>query len=108
MWTEPIDDPEFNLRIVGGHDAKPGQFPYQVSLQVNDYDHLCGGSIIDRKWILTAAHCVEPDLNKYYLKIKAGRHNISRLHEVYEQTAEIDEIFRHNSYSYLPLSGKAR
>lgn len=47
-------------RIVGGHDAEPGQFPYQISLR-NRNSHTCGGSIIDEKWILTAAHCVVYD-----------------------------------------------
>ncbi|KAF5278811.1 hypothetical protein FQR65_LT03498 [Abscondita terminalis] len=45
-------------RIIGGHDADFGEFPYQVSLQYRNR-HFCGGSIIASKWILTAAHCVD-------------------------------------------------
>jgi trypsin len=47
-------------RIVGGSNAAPGQFPYQVSLR-NTVDqngaHFCGGSIINNRWILSAAQC---------------------------------------------------
>lgn len=45
-------------QIVGGKDAPVGKFPHQVSLRQNG-NHFCGGSIIDSRHILTAAHCVE-------------------------------------------------
>uniref|UniRef100_A0A8C9Z2C9 Transmembrane serine protease 3 n=1 Tax=Sander lucioperca TaxID=283035 RepID=A0A8C9Z2C9_SANLU len=49
--------PKYHTRIVGGNISKPGQFPWQVSLHFNS-EHLCGGSIITSRWVLTAAHCV--------------------------------------------------
>lgn len=49
-------------RIAGGKEAKEGQFPYQVSVRRSNY-HLCGGSIIDDRTILTAAHCVADKTN---------------------------------------------
>lgn len=43
-------------RIVGGFVTTIEKNPWQVSLQRNSR-HICGGSIIASKWILSAAHC---------------------------------------------------
>lgn len=44
-------------RIVGGQNADPGEWPWIAAL-FNGGRQFCGGSLIDNKHILTAAHCV--------------------------------------------------
>ncbi|USP77425.1 hypothetical protein yc1106_04699 [Curvularia clavata] len=42
--------------IVGGTSAAAGEFPFIASMQVGGR-HICGGTIINRNTIVTAAHC---------------------------------------------------
>lgn len=49
--------PQILRRIVGGHNSNISDVPYQVAL-LNFFEILfCGGSIISKNYILTAAHC---------------------------------------------------
>lgn len=46
-------------RIIGGHNARRGQFPFQVSLREMRNRHFCGGTLIAHRFVLTAAHCMQ-------------------------------------------------
>ncbi|KAH8367051.1 hypothetical protein KR200_001506, partial [Drosophila serrata] len=57
-------------RIVGGVPADIAKVPYIVSIQLYGIHH-CGGSIIDNRTILTAAHCLA-QVPRILLRVKAG------------------------------------
>jgi secreted trypsin-like serine protease len=44
-------------RITGGNAAERGQFPWQALVIIDD-TYICGGSLIDNRTVVTAAHCV--------------------------------------------------
>lgn len=50
-------------RIVGGERARPSELPWQVGFRYDGpYSRtniFCGGTLIDKKWVVTAAHCFE-------------------------------------------------
>ncbi|XP_035663545.1 atrial natriuretic peptide-converting enzyme-like [Branchiostoma floridae] len=47
-----------NERIINGQDAQRGAWPWQVQLKRGSGSiPFCGGTLIDREWVLSAAHC---------------------------------------------------
>ncbi|XP_036126965.1 coagulation factor IX isoform X2 [Molossus molossus] len=89
--TQPFND---FTRVVGGKNAKPGQFPWQVLLN-GKIDAFCGGSIINEKWVVTAAHCIEPGIK---ITVIAGEHNTEK-EEHTEQKRNVIRAIPHHSYN---------
>ncbi|KAK3088797.1 hypothetical protein FSP39_023811 [Pinctada imbricata] len=46
--------------VINGYDASPGDWPWQVSIQIqigDKFRHICGGTLISGDFVLSAAHC---------------------------------------------------
>ncbi|XP_034657636.1 serine protease 1-like [Drosophila subobscura] len=95
------------LRIVNGEQAKEGQFPYLVGLNIASKiprrGSWCGGSIISDEWILTAAHCIKLFQGKITIYYGSENRKIAKLLVVEENNIHRHPKFRkivHNNYRH--------
>ena len=63
-YKRPDSSAAAEVRIVGGQDSRPTKWPFLVSLH-RDGLFKCGAVIIDKDWVLTAAHCVNRNSSHY-------------------------------------------
>ncbi len=99
--------------IIGGSSVTTeGKYPFMVSQQFNG-DIFCGGSLIDREWVLTAAHCwVDAEgvpFSPTEEVMVLGERSLS-INSGYEQRIGVSEVYVHplfdsftNDYDYALL-----
>jgi trypsin len=94
-------------RIVGGHKTEPGEFPFQVRLNIRSRrgSGICGGVVLDRWHVLTAAHCMTACVSHQLttatiessgVKVTVGDHSIKS--DDGELELEAETITPHEKY----------
>lgn len=89
-------------KIVGGTEAKPHSWPWQVALYTKSgifgtWYQFCGGSLINENWVLTAGHCFYGHGATKNYKVIIGAHNLKQS-ESSQVTVQIEAIFVNPQY----------
>ncbi|KAG9492252.1 coagulation factor X [Eleutherodactylus coqui] len=95
--NESEDDYNPNERIVGGRDCKFGECPWQAVLLSEDEEPFCGGTILSKQFVLTAAHCMN---QTKYFKVVVGEMNTDKK-DASESVHKVDKIIIHPKFVRL-------
>jgi len=98
--------------IMNANDARPHQWEWKGGIYyqnvLNDMEFVCGGSLISKNVLLTAAHCAhyyrkpEKRRDPRKMMVKLGDYNRS-WKEVGEQSLKVKKMVIHEEYNYKNL-----
>ena len=93
----------YQTRIVGGQEARQGAWPWSAALgqplSGGRFKVVCGGSLIDERHVLTAAHCFPGGRNSGITHVRLGEHNVDSSRDgASPEDVAIARVTNHRSY----------
>jgi len=85
-------------KIVGGSAAEKGNWGWQVAMKYNG-GFICGGSLINEQWIVTAAHCVYGRTIPSTYTFDAGINNRNIIEAWSKVNLKVSKVIVHPSYN---------
>ncbi|XP_017020396.1 chymotrypsin-2-like [Drosophila kikkawai] len=82
-------------RVVNGTDSSVEKYPFVISLRGPSGSHWCGGSIISKQFVMTAAHCTDGSTANQ-LTVQYGVTTISAQGP---NVVRVKKIIQHEDYS---------
>ena len=98
-WKGECGHKTYWAHIVGGIATRLGDYPYMALLGYlidGEIYYLCGGSILNRKYILTAAHCHSVD--QPIREVVIGEHTIGKT-EPPPKTYAVEKVIQHPEWN---------
>lgn len=95
------EDAEASYSIVNGTEVPDSAYPEVVRLTIpgrNGKETLCGGTILNDRWILTAAHCFTDSASPAVADVQTYSFNDQRGRAV-RRTYKSDAVFAHPDFS---------
>jgi len=88
--------------IINGQVSEKGAWPWQVSMAMyskknEKFNHACGGSVLNERWVLVAAHCVMYSKQPKNYKLRFGGFSLSE--NDFEQELNVVKIIQHPDFS---------
>merc|ERR1712110_176492 len=98
------DASRYSGNIINGVNSDVGEWPWQTHLRYSNGQGFCGGSIINKDYILTAAHCICDGTRVKPDRIFAA----VGWHKAYGGASEIDQKMSRYGQDFIPIKRKIK
>ncbi|XP_063145349.1 serine protease 57-like [Candoia aspera] len=91
--------------VIGGKEVTPHSRPFMASIQ-RENKHICGGFLVRRRWVMTAAHC-EIHKQPAFFRVILGAHSL-KTPEASQQIFGIKNSIAHPLYDSATVQNDIR